>query len=68
MMEKMIDVARGDLSEYVAKQKYPHIAQLIASFKVGKLTKDKSLCKSLFPCDDGLQDVQVGQVKQKNMT
>ena len=55
----MIDVARGETTEYVTKQKYPHIAQLIASYKVGKVTKDEKLCKSLFPCNDGHQDIEV---------
>ena len=53
MMEKMIDLARGESTEYVTKQKYPHIAQLIAAYKVGQVTKDTTLCKSLFPCDLG---------------
>ena len=57
----MMDVAGAKTSSYVARQKYPHISQLIASYTVGKLTKDQNLCKSLFPCNDGTnEDVQVG--------
>ena len=59
VMEKMIAVAWQETSDYVAKQKHPHIAQLIGSYKVGKLTKDKNLCKSLFPCEDFDQQTQV---------
>ena len=59
VMEKMIAVARQETSDYVAKQKHPHIAQLIGSYKVGKLTQDKSLCKSLFPCDGSNEHIQV---------
>ena len=58
-MEKMIAVAQEETSDYVAKQKHPHIAQLIGSYKVGKLTQDKSLCKSLFPCDGSNEQIQV---------
>ena len=60
-MEKMIAVARQETSDYVANQKHPRIAQLIGSYKVGKLTKDKNLCKSLFPCEDSDQQAQVNE-------
>ena len=61
MMEKMLDVAGEESSsKYVARQKYPHISQLVASSTVGKVTKDRNLCKSLFPCyDETKNDVQV---------
>ena len=62
MMEKMIDVARGESSEYVTKQKYPHIAQMIASYNLGKSTKDKNLCKSLFPCKDDYSEDKVNLI------
>ena len=52
MMEKMLDVAGKESSKYVTRQKYPHISQLVASSTVGKVTKDRNLCKSLFPCND----------------
>ena len=62
MLEKMIEIARGESTDYVTKQKYPNIAQVVASYKVGKLTKDKKLCKSLFPCENGYQDTEVSQL------
>ena len=52
MMKKMLDVAGKESSKYVTRQKYPHISQLVASSTVGKITKDRNLCKSLFPCND----------------
>ena len=59
-MEKMLDVAGEESSKYITRQRYPHISQLVASSTVGKVTKDRNLCKSLFPCDDGSNhDVQV---------
>ena len=59
-MEKMLDVAGEESSKYVTRQKYPHISQLVASSIVGKVTKDRNLCKSLFPCNDEIKnDVQV---------
>ena len=65
-MEKMLDVAGKESSRYVTRQKYPHISQLIASYTVGKSTKDRNLCTSLFPCTDGItQDVEVGFVFHK---
>ena len=65
-MEKMLNVAGKESSRYVTRQKYPHISQLIASYTVGRSTQDRSLCASLFPCNDGfIQDVEVDFVFYK---
>ena len=64
----MMDVAGAKTSRYVTRQKYPHISQLIASYTVGKLTKDQHLCKSLFPCNDGTnQDVEVSFIASETL-
>jgi len=68
MMEKMLNFAGKESSRYVTRQKYPHISQLVASYTVGKSTQDRSLCASLFPCNDGIiQDVEARQFSCKQI-
>jgi len=68
MMEKMLNVAGKESSRYQTRQKYPHISQLIASYTVGKSTKDRRLCTSLFPCNDGhIQDAEARQFSCKQI-
>ena len=61
----MMDIVNTDgRSQYVVRQSYPQIARVIASYKVGKMTKDGNLCKALFPCKDQLfSDTQVSFIK-----
>ena len=64
----MMDVAGAKTRRYVTQQKYPHISQLIASYTIGRLTKDQHLCKSLFPCNDGInRDVEVSSIASETL-
>ena len=63
----MAIVSATKRSSHIIGERYPHIGQLVASYRVGKLTKDKQLCKILFPCisaikSDDATKIQVNHI------